>query len=316
MECRIKKTTEWKVRMIHEASFHQHNQFVTLTYDPENLPYGSDLIYSHVQNFLKAVRQQYGEVRFFCAGEYGSNYGRPHWHLIIYGLNLTDLEQNGTGSRGDPLYSSQKLEQIWDKGRVWVGEVNPTTCAYVAGYALKDTGAKHAENYEILVPETGEIVQRKKPFIRMSNGGGKAKIKGGIGARWREQFLADCRKGYITFNGQPVSLPSYYLKLLELEYPEDYEKIKAQRETWATSPSRRAEQTPERRQTRETILQHEEKRNRGNKKAVIAATFVEKPKRIKKKDVEKEISKLAPVAKARQANADEQPEEAADEDAA
>lgn len=270
MECRIRYTMEWKTRMIHESKYHEHNQFLNLTYSDENLPYGRDLVYQHVQTFLKAVRKNYGPVRFFCAGEYGSDRGRPHWHLIIYSLNLTDLERSGTGSRGDPLYSSAKLEELWGKGRVWVGEVNPTTCAYVVGYALKDTGAKHAENFEILVPETGEIVQRRLPFVRMSNGGGKAKIKGGIGARWREDFVSDIRKGFLTNGaGKKHPVPKYYLKAFEEFFPEEFQQFKAEREARAKSPSARAERSPERRQTRERLLALEEQRNRGNKKAVI-----------------------------------------------
>ena len=261
---------EWKMRMVHELKYHESAQFLTLSYDDENLPYGQDLVYQHVQNFLKAVRKNYGYVRFVCAGEYGENYGRPHWHLIVYSLELPDLEQVGKGSRGDPLFSSPRLEELWGKGRVWVGEVNPTTCAYVVGYALKDTGAKHAENYELLVPETGEIVQRRKPFLRMSNGGGKAVIKGGIGARWREDFVSDCRKGFLTTGaGKKVPIPKYYLRELEKVFPQEFEEFKAKREAWAISPSVRAEQTPERRRVRERILELEEERNRGRKKAAI-----------------------------------------------
>ena len=36
--CRIKKKSEWALRMLHELDSHQASQFITLTYDEDHVP--------------------------------------------------------------------------------------------------------------------------------------------------------------------------------------------------------------------------------------------------------------------------------------
>ena len=38
MACRVKRTMEWSVRILDEASYYKANTFLTLTYNDENLP--------------------------------------------------------------------------------------------------------------------------------------------------------------------------------------------------------------------------------------------------------------------------------------
>jgi len=41
--CRLERSRQWAMRCMHEASLHEENIFITLTYNPENLPEGNTL---------------------------------------------------------------------------------------------------------------------------------------------------------------------------------------------------------------------------------------------------------------------------------
>ena len=43
--CRLERSRQWTVRVMHEASLHWNNCFVTLTYREDNLPPGASLDY-------------------------------------------------------------------------------------------------------------------------------------------------------------------------------------------------------------------------------------------------------------------------------
>ncbi|MEO5355656.1 MAG: hypothetical protein H7835_21005, partial [Magnetococcus sp. XQGC-1] len=86
--CRLERSRQWAIRVMHEASQHEHNCFITLTYNDDNLPANGSLNYRHFQNFMKRLRKYYVEftVRFYMCGEYGENFARPHYHACIFAI--------------------------------------------------------------------------------------------------------------------------------------------------------------------------------------------------------------------------------------
>lgn len=99
IECLKRDQKEWCFRMLQEYEVTRTGVFVTLTYNDADLPTNSDgigtLCYRDVQLFLKRLRKAYVNVksindfdnlRYWVCGEYGKRTGRPHYHLIIYGL--------------------------------------------------------------------------------------------------------------------------------------------------------------------------------------------------------------------------------------
>ena len=112
--CRLERTRDWAVRMMHESSLHSDNSFVTLTYDDDKLPFRGQLRYRDVQLFLKRLRKQ-GGFRFFCTGEYGEVFSRPHYHLALFGYWPTDAEKFSMDS---DYWDSKALESVWGHGRV------------------------------------------------------------------------------------------------------------------------------------------------------------------------------------------------------
>lgn len=55
--CRLEKSRQWAVRCLHEASLHEHNSFITLTYNTEHLPPANNLTYRDWQLFMKRLLQ-------------------------------------------------------------------------------------------------------------------------------------------------------------------------------------------------------------------------------------------------------------------
>lgn len=208
--CRQRRAREWATRAVHEASRHEHNSFVTLTYSPENLPDGEDLVPDDLRLFLRRVRRALRggatrpaalcgtSMRFLACGEYGDLGARPHYHALLFGVGFTD----GTRWKKD-LFLSQTLDELWGKGFCSFGEVTGGRAAYVAQYSLKKV--RRAEWREC----TPDGVVKTQPFLRVS-------LRPGIGAEWLAQYKAETRGGYIVKDGVKLAVPRYYQKLLEV----------------------------------------------------------------------------------------------------
>jgi len=236
--------------MMHEASFYEKNQFITLTYSPENLPLGADLTPRDTQLFFKKLRKRFStKIRYVIAGEYGEGTSRPHYHAIVFGLDLPDLKAHGKNNRGEILYRSELLNEIWGLGNCVIGEVTYQSCGYVAGYMLKDIKSDYAYDgsYQHFNPSTGELTPRRKPFARYSN-------RPGIGKNWIEKYYTDVfpQDTVRTIDG-PRPVPQYYFNQLKKLDPELYERVKAKRETAVWTPENKWNTTPERLLVRKTV---------------------------------------------------------------
>lgn len=89
--CRVRRNLELVSRLNFEADCHDYLPlFVTLTYRDEYLPLDG-VNKDDVQKFLKRLRNYFphNNIRYFVASEYGAKRGRPHYHLIIYGLPVS-----------------------------------------------------------------------------------------------------------------------------------------------------------------------------------------------------------------------------------
>ena len=57
--CRMRRASDWELRVMHEASLYQENCFVTLTYGRDLLPANASLEHRDFQLFLKRVRAHF-----------------------------------------------------------------------------------------------------------------------------------------------------------------------------------------------------------------------------------------------------------------
>lgn len=223
--CRLERSRQWSVRIMHEASLHECNYFLTLTYDDDHLPADLSLNYKHVQDFLKRYRKQISptKIRYFFAGEYGDLRLRPHYHACIFGHVPDDLVL--FSERGESkLYTSSFLSQLWFHGFSSVGILTADSAAYVARYVVKKISGPMAErHYEIMDPITGEITRRTPEFAKMS-------LKPGIGAGWFDKYHTDVfPHDMVLAKGHAVKPPRYYDKLMTERNPDMMEEVKYSR---------------------------------------------------------------------------------------
>ena len=186
---------------------HKKNCFITLTYDDAHLPVDCSLDYSHFQLFMKRLRKYFSGrcIRFYMRGEYGENYGRPHFHAILFGLDFSDRRVHSRTGSGHFIYRSAILESLWTKGFSSVADFSFESAAYVARYVMKKVTGDAAEaHYRVVSRETGEIFDRVPEFNRMS-------LKPGIGALWWNQYGQTdvVHRDRVVVNGSESSVPRY-----------------------------------------------------------------------------------------------------------
>ena len=139
MGCRLDRARDWSIRCVHEASMHDANSFITLTYNDESLPLGiggqPTLKHKDFQVFIRKLRnaqpiEYYDEnlnpvrkkIRYFQCGEYGDEYKRPHYHACLFGIDFPDQKLWKT-QNGQNVYTSNTLSKMWPLGYSTVGTV-------------------------------------------------------------------------------------------------------------------------------------------------------------------------------------------------
>ena len=123
---------------MHENTTSDHSVFLTLTYNPDNLPDPPSVTKLEWQRYVKRLRKLLGHPRlkYFAVGEYGGDLGRPHYHAILYGINIADH----TVIDGK-CYYGPCLTAWYPRGFVNLGSVTQESCYYVASYLQKHTKA-------------------------------------------------------------------------------------------------------------------------------------------------------------------------------
>lgn len=245
--CRLEKSRQWAMRCMHEKRMSSSAEFVTLTYADGKLPVGGTLVKRDLQLFMKRLRFKCGSgIRFYACGEYGESTMRPHYHLLLFNIHFADRKWIGNAKAGQKLYSSDLLGELWPDGHNWIGEVTFESCAYVARYIMKKvTGAPAADYYQVLVPETGELIDREPEFTVMSR-------RPGIGRGWFDQYHSETyANDSVIMNGMEVSPPRYYDNMFELL---DFERMQVLRKSRRRRALlRRSDNTSSRLRVREVV---------------------------------------------------------------
>lgn len=155
-----------------EASLHERNAFVTLTYRQEDRPEGGSLYPAHLRDYLKRIRHKIGRIRYFASGEYGEGADQhPHYHLALFGAESCHRGSTRTDPWKRPCCPVCTLHAAtWGHGYAFLGTLTDQSAAYLAGYVVKKSLKGKGEE---------ELAGRHPEFTRMSN-------KPGIGA-----YIAD-----------------------------------------------------------------------------------------------------------------------------
>ena len=229
MGCRLERSRQWAVRIMHEAQLYEDNCFITLTFDEEHLgkmcPNGS-LDRKHMQNFMKRLRQKFGDrkVRTFYCGEYGEELGRPHYHACLFNLDFADKQYWKTVN-GSAYYISQTLMELWPFGHSMLGDLTFESAAYVARYCTK----KVTGNAELV---EAHYQGRLPEFCQAS-------LKPGIGSGWLDKYGESDVFSFdeVVVRGVKCKPPRYYDKRLGRLDPIRFESIKQARRLAAQSKS-------------------------------------------------------------------------------
>lgn len=204
LACRIKKRSEWVLRLTHELDYYPDSSFVTLTYDDNHLPIGEmgipTLRKRDLQNCIKRVRKQLPpdhKIKYYACGEYGDVTQRPHYHMIMMGLGLSAEHKHIITNAWDKC--------DWDNDNIYLGSfglAEPDSIRYVAQYIDKKfTGDLADEEYK----DKG-----REPVFRL--------LSQGLGLRYAQAHEEQIKqRSGITLNGTQQSIPRYYIKKLDMD---------------------------------------------------------------------------------------------------
>lgn len=227
--CIIKKKTQLEFLCKKEAlTMYARGQgcsFVTLTYNDVNVPISKDengkahftLKKKDMQNFIKNMRRQkeyYKDdtpIKIIYCGEYGSEGGRPHYHMAIMGLSTAHI--------------AKYTKKLWKKGLCDIGTLGAGGIRYIIDYMQKS-------QFNTVTKLTNEALNIENPFICRSHY---------IGLEWilkNEKKIIE--NNFIqNINGKQTLLPGYIIKYIAKRNGIDYQKLinKVLKTKWNNKPN-------------------------------------------------------------------------------
>lgn len=239
--CRLEYAKQWAVRCVHEATMHERNCFITLTYAPEHL-LSDSLQHSDFQTFMRRLRKVYGKsIGVFMCGEYGEQFGRPHFHACLFGVDFSETNDRygapinprtyyRVNAQGDKIYQSSELDKIWQFGKTEIGSLTFESAGYCARYITKKLN-KEDPKYEHKIQE----------YAKMSS-------RHAIGKKWIEKYYLDVFNygELIIRGGIKTTIPRYYKKWIEKHHPDLYLNYKFKNWGFDETPEYKLDNTKER----------------------------------------------------------------------
>lgn len=203
--CKKLYRSQWANRLYTESLYYDRTYFITLTYNYNPTFLKRNDLRLFILRLYTHFNRLYGsQIKYFASGEYGSLNGRPHYHLIVYGLPELQI---------DDLKNCDEIRSLWNKGIVQVVPAEYGSFNYVAGYT-----AKKLDNL---------ICDKKiKPFCVMSKGLGKRYFDEHKDKLYHQDSLCISNRNstYMT------SLPRYFDKLMNKINPNKLKEVKDNRE--------------------------------------------------------------------------------------
>lgn len=119
--CVVRRKAIWTGRALCEWNSNgPDGAFCTLTYDDDHVDAAS---YEDVKLFLKLIRLVY-PLRFLAVPDTGDQFGRFHWHLLLFGPQVTPILQDF-------------VQEKWRCGLTDTRPINYERIGYTCGYVTK-----------------------------------------------------------------------------------------------------------------------------------------------------------------------------------
>jgi len=148
--CKKRRISSWSFRLMQEDKVATSSYFLTLTYDTDHVPITRNGFMSlstrDIQLFFKRLRKTHTQknpdtfIKYYCAGEYGGKTFRPHYHIILFNVELklmfskTDLKLLDYSD-----YDGKQIVQCkqWNLGTCTVGKISDASVGYTMKYIAK-----------------------------------------------------------------------------------------------------------------------------------------------------------------------------------
>lgn len=131
--CRLERSREWAARCMHHAKMHQHNSYITLTYNTEHLPRDLSLNYQHWQGFMRRLRKAAFRARMDSP------------LLLHRGRELTQREMDAERTVAADINQNRPHSLLWRAVRAINSATEPNISFYMAGeYMQKGQPHYHA----------------------------------------------------------------------------------------------------------------------------------------------------------------------------
>lgn len=199
--------------------------FVTLTYGDDKLPRlknGTPCFDKvHIQTFFKRFSRYYGlSYKYFYVTEFGGEFGRPHYHLLLFIEDFAPNQNNKfkllewiakSWTKVEDRrsqYSSMNYLGLFDLQRVGCDLVDSTKLiSYCCKYVCKQFGAMEFDKY----CEENKIDIRYRRFHHASLGLGDCLL---------DYANKDCwDTGFVSIDGFKYTIPDYYrIKIMREHY--------------------------------------------------------------------------------------------------
>lgn len=179
-QCIENRVNDWVGRCIAESKTTVGGTLaMTLTYGRdeegrEDHPRAKVLTYSDVQKFLKLLRYHGYPARYFSVGEYGSEKGRSHWHIVLFfvdrmpplvgvdeyaravveGREVERFMWHRLDEKGQVVIVDRKPALWWKHGLIHVEDVTYGSVRYNTKYICKGIGEDERQ---------GHLMPSKKP---------------------------------------------------------------------------------------------------------------------------------------------------------
>lgn len=163
-------------------------------------------------------------------GKFKKDFGRPHYHAIIFNHKFKDLELDEI-RKGEKYYTSKECQSMWrdektkrSRGKCIIGKVTFESAAYVARYTTKKiTGKRARDHYRPIITNDGREIERVPEFSQMSK-------KPSIGKGWFDKYYKDIyRHDVMSVRCKNMRPPKYYDKEYEKMEPKKMAFIKVRR---------------------------------------------------------------------------------------